>query len=119
MTSLATAPIESEPTVRLACHHRGVDVFAWIVLAAAVGAGIVGILIAPRLKRSELRRRLEGGGGALGGIGAGFDSVWRPSAEDAHAHWEAQVELPAPAPVAGGAGRVEDGRIVIRVDPQD
>lgn len=95
------------------------DALAWIVLAVVVGAGVVGILFAPRLKRDNLRRQLEGGGGSFGGIGGGFDAVWRPSAEDAHAQWEAQVELPAPAPAPGDKGRVEDGRIVIRLGRQD
>ena len=53
--------------------------------------------------------------GSLSGIGAGFDVVWRPSAEEAQAQWEAQVEMPAPAPTPGDKGRMQDGRIVIDV----
>ncbi len=95
------------------------DALAWVVLAVVVAVGLLGILLAPRWKRDNLRRQLDGGGGSLGGIGGGFDSVWRPSAEEAHTQWEAQVELPAPAPTPGDKGRVEDDRIVIRVDDQD
>jgi hypothetical protein len=40
--------------------------------------------------------------------------VWRPSAEDAHAQWEAQVEMPAPAPSPGDKG-LDEGRIVIEL----
>ena len=80
---------------------------------------VVGIAIAPRLKRDNLRRQLEGGGGSFAGVGAGFDSVWRPSAEEARADWEAQVEMPAPAPSPGDKGRMEDGRIVIAIADED
>lgn len=94
------------------------DIVAWIVLAAAVVAACVGILLAPRLARENLRRQREGGGGAFGGVGAGMDAVWRPSAEEAHARWEAQVELPAPAPSPGDRG-LDDGPFVIDVVRQD
>ena len=49
------------------------------------------------------------------GIGAGFDVVWRPTADEARALWQAQVEMPAPAPTPGDKGRMRDGRIVIDV----
>lgn len=92
------------------------DAIGWLVAALVVALAIVGVLLAPRLKRDNLRRQLEGGGGSFAGVGVGFDAVWRPSAEDARADWEAQVELPAPAPSPGDKGRMEDGRIVIEVD---
>jgi hypothetical protein len=91
----------------------------------AIGAVLLGIVLvgtltlialAPRLKRDHLRRQFDGtAGGSLAGVGSGMDAVWRPSAEDAHARWEAQVELPAPAPTPGDRGRLDDGRIVIDV----
>jgi hypothetical protein len=92
-----------------------VDPIAWLVVGVLVVLAFVGLGLAPRLKRDNLRRQLEGGGGSLGGIGAGFDVVWRPSAEEAMAQWEAQVEMPAPAPTPGDKGHVRDGRIVIEV----
>ena len=91
-----------------------VDPIAWLVMSAVVALGIVGLLLAPGLKRDNLRRQL-GGGGSFGGIGAGFDVVWRPSAEEARAEWEAQIEMSAPAPTPGDRGRADDGRIVIDV----
>ena len=75
--------------------------------------------LAPRLKRDNLRRQLEGGGGSFAGVGVGLDAVWRPSADEARADWEAQVEIPAPAPTPGDKGRLRGGRIVIEVDPGD
>lgn len=89
------------------------DTFAWLVAAVIVLLAFACLASAPRLKRHNLRRQLEGGGGSLSGIGAGFDIVWRPSADEARAQWEAQVEMPAPAPAPGDKGRLRDGRIVI------
>lgn len=44
----------------------------------------------------------------------GMDDVWRPSAAEAHAMWEAEQITPAPAPVPGdGPGVIRGGRIVI------
>ncbi len=92
------------------------DVFGWLVIGAALTLVLVGVSLAPRLKRDNLRRQLEGGGGSFAGVGVGLDAVWRPSAEESRAAWEAQVELPAPAPSPGDKGRMQDGRIVIDVD---
>lgn len=95
------------------------DLIGWLVLAAIALATIVIVSIAPRLKRLRLQKQLDGtAAGSLSGLGSGFDAVWRPSAEDAHADWEAQVEMPAPAPSPGDKGRVEDGRLVIHVDDE-
>lgn len=97
------------------------DAVGWMVLAGVALATVVLIALAPRFKREHLRKQLDGtAGGSLAGVGSGFDSVWRPSAEEAHAEWEAQVEMPAPAPIPGDKGRVEDGRLVIEVaeDPE-
>ena len=92
------------------------DVLAWLLLAVALAATVIFVACAPALKRDQRRRQLDGRGKS-GGIGSGMDAVWRPSAEDAHADWEAQIELPAPAPTPGEGGRLEDGRLVIVVQP--
>jgi hypothetical protein len=92
-----------------------VDPVAWLVVGILLAATIIAVACAPRLKRDNLRRQLEGGGGTLGGIGAGFDVVWRPSAEEAREQWQAQLEVPAPAPTPGDRGLVREGRIVIDV----
>jgi hypothetical protein len=88
------------------------DTVGWVVIAVALAATVVLIACAPMLKAGQRRRQLEGRAPS-GGLGSGLDAVWRPSAEDAHADWEAQVEMPAPAPLPGDKGRVENGRIVI------
>ena len=90
------------------------DVVGWLILAAVIATAGVFTALAPRWKRDNLRRQLDGGGGSLGGIGAGFDAVWRPSVEDAHAQWEASVQLPAPAPTPGDKG-LDEGPLVIDV----
>ncbi|WP_082561539.1 hypothetical protein [Microbacterium sp. Root61] len=91
------------------------DLIAWLVVGGLVGATLVVIALAPRLKRSNLRRQLTGGG-SLGGLAGGIDAVWRPTAEDANAGWERETVLPAPAPLAGGKDDLDgDGPLVIRV----
>lgn len=96
------------------------DAIGWLVLVAVSVTTVVLIALAPRLKREQLRKQLDGtAGGSLAGVGSGFDAVWRPSAEDARADWEAAVEMPAPAPTPGDKGRIENGRLVIRVDDGD
>jgi hypothetical protein len=85
------------------------DAIAWVVAAVALVAVLVIVALAPRIAHAERERRISGGG--MGGVGAGFDAVWRPSAEEANAEWRAQVEVPAPAPTPGDKGR-ESGRIV-------
>ncbi len=94
------------------------DAIAWTVAAGALLIAAVLVALAPRIARGERARRTSGGG--MSGLGAGLDAVWRPSAEDAHAHWRAQIEVPAPAPTPGDKGRekgrIEGGRIVIEPD---
>ncbi len=91
------------------------DAIAWLMAGGLVAFALAAVVFTPRLKRDNLRRQLEGGGGSLSGIGAGFDVVWRPTADEARALWQAQVEMPAPAPTPGDKGRMRDGRIVIDV----
>jgi len=96
------------------------DAIGGLVVAAVIAITVAVVSFAPRIRRNQLRRQLEGtAGGSLAGVGSGLDAVWRPSAEEAHADWEAQVEMPAPAPAPGDLGRVEDGRLVIRIDERD
>jgi hypothetical protein len=85
---------------------------AWLVAAIVVAACTALIVAAPALKR----RQLDGGGSALSGVAGGLDGVWRPTANEARADWEAQVEMPAPSPAPGDPGRVRDGRITIDLD---
>lgn len=89
------------------------DAIAWLTLGIVLALSIGGIAVAPRLHRTTLRRRIDGEANSLSGIGAGWDSVWRPSAEEAQAGWQAEVQIPAPAPAPGDKGRMLDGRIVL------
>lgn len=62
---------------------------------------------ARRRRRGETVDRPSGGT-------FGFDEVWRPSAAEAQAVWQAEQITPAPAPTPGdGPGVIKDGRIVI------
>jgi hypothetical protein len=84
-----------------------VSAVAIIVVASATVVALVPLLHRDRSRRWE--KRISGGG-----LGSALDAVWRPSAEDAHAQWEAQVEMPAPAPSPGDKG-LDEGRIVIEL----
>jgi len=95
---------------------RGMDAVAWMLFAITIATSLAAVVFAPRFRRRNLRRQLDGGGGSFSGVGTGFDAIWRPSADEAHAQWEAQVEMPAPAPLPGDGGASDDGRISIRVN---
>lgn len=64
------------------------------------------------VEKRRSRRRLQSN--ALGP----FEEIWHPTARDANLIWEAQTELPAPAPLPG-YGFAEDGRIRIRVESSE
>lgn len=93
------------------------DVVAWVVAGAIVLAAVAVAFAMPAMLRDTRRRQAAGAGGSLAGIAGGMDAIWRPSAEESHADWEAAVELPAPAPLAADKG-LDDGRITIEV-PHD
>lgn len=59
------------------------------------------------------RRRGEAVHRSSGGV-IGFDEVWRPTAAEAQAVWEAEQITPAPAPTPDdGPGVIDGNRIVI------
>jgi hypothetical protein len=59
------------------------------------------------------RRRGEHFAHSSGGL-LGVDDIWRPTAAEAHAIWEAEQITPAPSPTPGdGPGVIEGNRIVI------
>lgn len=91
------------------------DVSGWIGLGVVVALGIAGAAWTPALLRDARRRQERGGGGSLAGISGGMDAIWRPGAEEAHARWQAQLEMPAPAPTPGDKGDLDDGPLVIEV----
>lgn len=94
------------------------DAIGWILGAATIVATTALIALAPRLHRAQRLRQERGAGGALAGVGAGLDSVWRPSVEEARTEWDASVEAPAPAPIPGDKGLIDGRRIVIDVGDQ-
>ncbi len=90
----------------------------WVVAIAVVMASVVTIWCAPVIHRAT-RRRQRNRSSSFGGLGSGLDSVWRPTAEVAHADWENQVQLPAPAPIPADKGRIRAGRIIIAPADRD
>jgi len=92
------------------------DATGWFVIVAVAAASLAVVLCAPAMLRATRRRQDRRAASSFGGLGSGLDVVWRPTAEEARADGEMQVELPAPAPIPGDKGRIHDGRIVIRTE---
>lgn len=88
------------------------DAGSMIAGAIIVVATATLLAFAPLIHRDTRRRWEKGISG--GGMGSALDAVWRPSAEDALAEWEAQVEMPALAPSPGDRA-LDEGRIVIEL----
>ena len=83
-----------------------------VVFALAAGALAWGI---PAMLRDTRRRQARGESG-LGGMTAGWDAVWAPTAHEADRERMAQNEAPAPAPTPGDKGDLDEGTIVIEID---
>ncbi|RZU65070.1 hypothetical protein EV379_1390 [Microterricola gilva] len=90
------------------------DAVPLLVVAGLLLAGFLlwPLLAPPMLAAERARRRKSVGSGMLGVV----DEVFRPQAHDAHLVWEAQQELPAPAPLPGD-GPLASGRIRITLPP--
>ncbi|SBS74975.1 hypothetical protein [uncultured Microbacterium sp.] len=80
------------------------------------GAAVVALLVYAVWYAADTRRRRRRGevvARSTGGV-IGFDEVWRPTAAEAQAVWEAEQITPAPSPVpADGPGVITGNRIVI------
>jgi len=98
---------------RVATYDR--TMFGAVLMWTFLG-GLVGLPVwfawyawdaARRRRRGDVVERPSGGT-------FGFDEIWRPSAAEAQAVWEAEQITPAPAPTPGdGPGVITGGRIVI------
>ena len=90
------------------------DIWGWgaivVVLLVPIVFGAVGI--------AARRRHRVGDTTAPSSAGLlGFDELFHPSAHNARVTWEAEQQIPAPAPTPGkGPGVIDgSGRIVIEV----
>jgi hypothetical protein len=84
-------------------------VWGFLTLIAILPAGLAWIAYDARRRSRRDGATAWSSGGLLG-----MDDVWRPTAAEAHAVWEAEQITPAPAPVPGdGPGVIAGGRIVI------
>jgi len=84
-------------------------------IAAAIAVGVWVRLGTPRSERGATLRR-QGGGF----LGAGFDEVFHPDAKAARQVWEAETELPAPAPSPGDPpADLDHGRITLMLPEED
>lgn len=88
------------------------DLAGWatigLILAVPVVLAGVGLTTRFRSRKGE-----QISSGALGGI----DEVFHPSGYNARTEWDAQQEIPEPAPTPDkGPGVIEGGRITIALD---
>ena len=96
-------------------YTRLVDSSLMIGIAVAVG-GVVALAWGIPAMLRDTRRRQERGESGLGGMTAGWDAVWAPTAHEADRERMAQNEAPAPAPSPGDKGDLDDGTIVIEIE---
>lgn len=91
------------------------DVLGWGTITIILGVPIVFAAVA----YSSRRRQRRGDRDAPSSAGLfGFDELFHPSAHNARIIWEAEQEIPVPAPTPDkGPGVIEaDARITIEVD---
>lgn len=87
-----------------------------IVFVIFAGAFVVWFLFMPYFVRAEKRRQRKKAQSGTIGV---FDEVFHPESHQARLIWEAQTELPAPAPTPGDKPDLESGRIVINISRQN
>jgi hypothetical protein len=83
-----------------------------VILIVMVVAIFVWFLAMPWLVRGERRRQRRKAQSGTIGV---FDELFHPEGHQARIMWEAQTELPAPAPTPGDKPDLDSGRIVIQL----
>ncbi len=96
------------------------DVWGWATIAIVLSVPVVFAAVAYAVGR---RQRRSGASAMSSGGLLGFDELFHPAAHDARIVWEAEQEIPVPAPTPDrGPGVIEaGGRITIEIarDPKD
>jgi hypothetical protein len=90
------------------------DVLGWGTIVLVLSVPLIFVLVSISTHR---RQRSDGAdAGSSGGL-LGFDELFQPSAHEARLVWEAEQEIPVPAPTPDkGHGVIEGGsRITIEV----
>jgi hypothetical protein len=90
------------------------DVLGWGTIVTVISVPVIFVVVA-----FSIRRRPASGNGRVPSSGGllGLDELFHPSAHNARVVWEAEREIPAPAPTPDkGPGVIESsGRITIEV----
>jgi hypothetical protein len=73
---------------------------------------LVAFFAMPWIVQGERRRQRKKAQSGTVGV---FDEVFHPEAKNARVMWEAQTELPAPAPTPGDKPNLDSGHITIRL----
>jgi|GEM_PF-1407114 len=92
-----------------------------IALVGIVLATVAFLLAYPRWARWERERNRRNGTSrtVTSGMVGGIDEVFHPNAHSAQLRWEAQQELPVPAPDSDKhRPDLESNRVVIDLDPR-
>ncbi|GAA4189780.1 hypothetical protein GCM10022288_18130 [Gryllotalpicola kribbensis] len=76
---------------------------------------LVAFFAMPWIVQGERRRQRKKAQSGTVGV---FDEVFHPEAKNARVMWEAQTELPAPAPTPGDKPDLDGGHITIRLPQQ-
>ncbi|AYG02772.1 hypothetical protein [Gryllotalpicola protaetiae] len=85
-----------------------------IAVAAFCALFVIWFLAMPYLVHAEKRRQRKNAQSGTIGV---FDEVFHPESHQARLVWEAQTELPAPAPAPGDKPDLDSGRITVRLEP--
>src|SRR5690606_4219240 len=96
------------------------DAMEWVGFAVA-GAAVIGFAIVAQSRGWIDLTSRRNGRTASGSVLVGpIDEVFAPSRQEAQAAWEAQQELPAPAPTPGDPDKdVYRGNVRIHLDDLD
>jgi hypothetical protein len=91
-----------------------------VIIIGGVALTVAYLFAYPRWRRWEIERdhARRGRSVPVGGLVAPFDEIFHPTAYEANLLWDAQTELPAPAPNSdGNRPNLASGKITLVIPP--